>query len=898
VGVIAYVLLAGADPVAASARDWKGVKLRPPPFTPRTGLHLPRAYVQLVESLIHPDPARRPRFAAEVRDRIAELEPGVVEEAAVSSGRAMIAFVSAPTADADTLRPPSQLESAPTQMIPLSQAPTLSTDSSASTLNSRSSGVRTVAPPPPELPFALPAPEVLETTASLVRLRSPQLVARRAEQRLCLELVAKVCSERRPALLSLSGEAGVGKSRVARWLLAEVERRGVMESTAAGYDVSGTSEGLRSALARVFGTNPKNRIQLPSLELEKLEAWLALEAPVRPGHAERIALTTKSLIALSRVRPLVVWFDDAAWSRDGALEVALELLDAEDAPILLVVTLRSGTAEHPQVRARLDALRSHARVLEHDVPRLDPAARREVLSAVAPLRSDVTHELAELLDETPFLLVQLVHDLIESEALVASADGFAPPAGQSVAEIVAARPATRLLSERIAKLVTGFGERAADAEAVLIRAALLGHHFEEKALRAAAKGVRSRFVQTVIAKSLLHGIWRAERGERHRFEHDLLREAMQNRLATRRDRAELLISTAEGLLAAYGVGRPEIHVQAAQLLHEAGDLDAALERLFVAVDDSALLVDPANEEYRKLARSWVEAAPTPGRRARLSALEGTADYFLSRYDSALAHLAEGRVLARQIGDQIIELKCLTAEAGVLFYQSRFSDAGRVAAEVLAACPPGDPQFAEHGMNAAHRLAEIAVLRGELDEAGRLYQLALEYSKHIPGALREPHMALALAELELARGRVDATRVWLDALAPQAHEPESGAWRELYFDTELKWRVCIGQGGEANDEIKARIAELEQRGDVWRLTAFRVLHALAVTELSAAQAASASDAMLLAFDVCSNEKPFTLWALGEVLRRLEALGLSAQASRVRVLIEAQRARFAVASGGPQ
>ena len=81
------------------------------------------------------------------------------------------------------------------------------------------------------------------------------MVGRAAERDEIMALAQGILRDHGARLVLLTGEAGVGKSRIARWGMAEVERRALMHGIAAGYDVSagGMIGGLRHAMRRLVG---------------------------------------------------------------------------------------------------------------------------------------------------------------------------------------------------------------------------------------------------------------------------------------------------------------------------------------------------------------------------------------------------------------------------------------------------------------------------------------------------------------------------------------------------------------------------------------------------------------------------------------------------------------------
>ncbi len=643
-GVIAFVLFSGGDRIPASV-DWRAAKRRPAPrLVPRPGLELSPELIQWVEALLEPSLAKRPRFAAHVLDSFRTFRHGA-RETVVGVSRGLAGLF----AGASTVAMSSDLAS----------ASTIAFDSSSSELGSSGSWTgaegASIAPGTElELPFTLPASDDPVSGASLIRLRQPPFAARDDERGHLLELVERVRSEKRVRVLTLLGEAGVGKSRLARWLLGEVERSGSMEATAAGYDPSGTSDGLRRALARLFGPagawsrsppSPKAwdrwRLEEHVEDVPALRAWVEQSEEALRFHPTKVIdLAVGALVAAAAVHPLYLWLDDVAWARDGALEVVERLLELENVPILIVLTVRSGSAEHPRVRARLKTLRAHPRAEEREVVRMDLAGRAALLAEMAPLAPATSEALARCLDETPLVLVQLVSDLLDSKALVPGPDGYRAPEGRGLSEIVAERSIGRLLAERVGKLISSFGDRASEAESVLIRASLLGQRFDERALwQAARPDIRRRFVQAVIGRSLLYGLLRAEPKSSYRFEHDLLRKAARERIEGRLDRIELLTVTARAILEVHGRTRPEVRTRAALLFREAGALDDALELVFASVHDYGLMSSIAvAEDHRTMAREWIELADTPGRRARLHYATGILRYYSLRYSEGLEEL--------------------------------------------------------------------------------------------------------------------------------------------------------------------------------------------------------------------------------------------------------------------
>lgn len=883
VGAIHYALVSGREPLDPSEGDLRAAKRRPPrTFQPRAGLDVPSELGRYIERMLAPEIRSRPRFVAEVRSVLASLLPRVRESEGLdpasvpSSRRNAVTVVSSPSVQLSLAK--SDLGSAPTAISP---SPQPAGSSSSSSLGSRT---RWTAPPPPlpELPFALPAPPEIQNAASLLRLRPPPLVARSRERTDVLALLERVESSRRTHVLVFVGEAGVGKSRLARWALAEVERSGRMESTAAGYDPSGTSDGLRRALGHLLGPLPSARFALEGVDQERLANWFDTKgSSTQLPLSDRVELAEAVVSSVAALRPLYLWLDDVAWSHDGALDLVERLLSRADLPVAVVMTIRAGALEHPSVRERLTQLRGYAEYLEETLERLDREARRELLAAAAPLAPSTAEQLAEALDETPLLLVQLAQELVATGAFIASREGYVLPPDRSLSELHSARPAASVLEERIAKLLFAFRERASDAERALMVAALSGNRFEESMVVAASDSAQAGFVQVVIGRALLNGVLRTEPNGGYRFEHDLLREAVRERLRARRDRAEILARTARAMLQVYGEQRWEIRVRAARLFEAAGELDTALAYLAdTAMELSLLSWFARSREICEEAAAIVQRQPSERARARLCLAESVRAYFELRYDDGLAEARRGRELALAAGDSIVAARCLGSEASNLFYMRRLAESERAARALLAECRLGDADMAESGLNAAHRVGEIHVLRGDIEGARPYFEKAVEYAESEPGLRRAGYLQLDLAEIDVARGDLAAARARVERCRELAQSPRSGDWREFIHDLDLRLTVREGRGEQALSGIATRIAELEARGDRWRVTAFRLLDAFARAEAGRrSEVPAAVAAFLAAFERCPHEKALSLWLLAELPQRLDALGFPAEAQSV-------------------
>jgi serine/threonine-protein kinase len=899
VGVMLYEFLSGQSPLTGDRSSWQAEKLRPPPpLRARRELSIAPEVGAWVERMLDPNPAGRPRFAAQARRELLEIASGVKERRGPTSARG------APSSS------PSGTHSVASALITASSIVSGFEDPATTPIARDGWWSDSDNPPLPsvtELPFEVPAPAEIGASTVLVSLRPPPLVARERERKLLSGTMASVIVARQPRALVFNGEAGVGKSRLARWALSEVERLGLMEGTAAAYEVSGTSDGLRQLLKRLFGPahqiESRWRLGERGLDLAKLSAFSSseTEAAALP-LSERVALALEALTLASRVFPLFIWLDDVGWARDGTHELVEALLDAKDAPIAIVMTVRAGTAEHPRLKPWLEALARHPHSTQRHIERFSATEIEALLSASAPLAPDVARELSQAVDDTPHGVIQLVQSLIASGELAPSPDGFRPVAGRSVKQLLERAPRASVLSGRVHKLIVGFGEDSQLAERVLLRAGLFGNRFSEAELRESIPNERdSRLIPLVIGQGLLHGILRLEPDLSNRFEHDFVREALLARLAGRNDAAELLRDVAEATLRLRGAQRWDAQVIAGRLLARAGDLDRALELVAEAAMDLGRLASYRQaEELLSEAREWVEAEPNHHRMARLLMAESMLPYFELDLPKAIELNRSAERHASLAGDEHKVTQCLADRADFYYYQHEFGSSERLARKALDRCDRQNPADAYPISFAAFRLAELASLRGELERAREHYELACEFAKKTPLQVKQPDLVgqdlalseLALIDFELAYGDKAAAKKRFDRLSALANDPRSGEWRTLLLETKFRMAVANGRGTELRGEMSAFMSELDGRGDVWRVTSIALLDAIAAAEAKhPPQVSRATDRFLAAFERCSHEKPFTFWALRTLAERLSALGQIQRADAVAKTLEGLRADVA-------
>jgi len=901
-GVLLAFVITDASPFSAGdLQTLAAQKLAGAPAlrAPRPGLEVPPGLGALVERLLAPHPRSRPRFAAEVRSELIDAGERVVDRVPRSAS---------PTRTRDT----RGRSSGDTTLDPSFQSTVFGAPAEPTSAGSI------------VLPAELPAASGPEHGTTLAQLRELALVGRDAERELLESSIATVLGEGGAQVVLLVGEAGIGKSRLARWGLAEVERTGAMEGAAGGYDArgSGAAGGLRHALARLLGMPPPrtargevdpaiaawqwladasvSRISAsggrssqsgdPDLDRARLARFvradtsqetLATEEVVRVAHA--------ALRALGRIRPIYLWLDDVGWSADGALALIERLLEANDTPIVVVATSRDEPASSAEIGQRLARIQAHPRTTYRRLGGLDATALAALAAEVVPLAPGVAESIAALSPDSPLLVISMLREWVAAGVLVDTPDGYTPREGSDVARAVGTRPLMALIEDRVARLIASFGPDASAAEDILVRAALIGARFDAAVLsEAVSERIElAALLDHVLDRALVGGLLRADHGRVLSFDHGLAQEALLARASGPIGRHARL-DVVNALQHRYGKERADIAATVAALLHEAGAADQAWERILTAIEHAAWAGDDdAARRYLELAESWSKQAP--GRRPRTELANARVHYFALRYDAALEALASARALGS--GDPAFTLGCDAFLADILFYQDRLGSSERTARAVLSQVSIDDPESAAIGATTTQRLGDLAILRGELGQALAFRRQSLELTHASNRPWRGRVARLNVAEVLLALGEhAQATELVREVLGEaRAALDEEGI--AACVDSLAHVLLVTGEAVEARELNDPLLARLEARGDLWRLTSARLVDALASVALDPLPELEARvHAFIDAFRRVPHDDAFTLPAGALLAARLLERGLGGLAREIDALFDDRRAQY--------
>jgi ATP/maltotriose-dependent transcriptional regulator MalT len=571
------------------------------------------------------------------------------------------------------------------------------------------------------------------------------LVGREREQRLLREALASAIGGR-GGLVLLAGEAGIGKTALARDLAREAHARSATVLLGRAYDLSEPSP--YGVWLDLLGAVPQSDQPDP---VGDMRAALQPEAGQAAGSQAAIfARVLDGFARLARQRPLVCVLDDLHWADHASLDV-LRFVARQLAalPLLLVGTYRADELadEHPLAKM-LPALVREAEPLRLAVPPLEDEAIRQLVRADYPLAAaDAARLLAYLRERTagnPLYLGELLRTLAE-EGLLRPGGGD----GWALAELAGLRVPT-LLRQLIAERLDRLG---ADARRWLAVAAVIGQEVPLALWSVVAEVPEDDVLALVERATAARVLDATPDGLRVQFHHPLIRQALHDGLAPPQRRA--VHRRVGDLLAASPQPDPDA---VADHLQRAGD-PRAVEWLVKAGNRARRVLAPriAAERYDTALALLPDDRDPAARGWLLSYL--AAALHTDDPHGGIGHLREALRLATLADD-----KALAAYARYLlgFFLSGVGDYRQGIPELVAGVADMEALTPEERLrigNSAHYPGmHLSTLALRLAHVGHFEQArALAVQANARGD--EQHASIALAEINAALGHVAEALSW-------------------------------------------------------------------------------------------------------------------------------------------
>ena len=606
-------------------------------------------------------------------------------------------------------------------------------------------------------------------------------VGRSRELAWCKDLFHDVSDRSRARLLSITGLAGVGKSRliwelekyldglqsdtflhrgrclaygdgIAFWPLAEMmrSRLGLQDDD----DASG--EGLPSRIDRGM-----EALELPAAELPELREALRVLLGVESTAVDRAQLFAgwrRIFELLSERGSVVMVFDDCQWADSGLFDFVESLLDwSSNSPILVITLARPELGER---RPGWGTGRPTATALALEP--LLPKEMEELLSGLVPgLPPSTTAQIVSAAEGIPLYAVELVRALAERGSLARKGERYSLvgevqelPVPASLTALLEARldtlsPRSRSLASRLSVFAGAIPRAAAAAVADL----------PEVELEAGLAELRRAEVLAVRNDALA-----ADRGQ-YVFTQGLLRTAAHDRLG-RLERRTTHLAAAAHLQRAL----PDSGLEVAEAV--ATHLEAALEASAPGEDAEALREEAAEAFARAGARAGAVGAPASSRRCYQRARRlapGSSAAGLWQIQAADAALAAGdyEIALEEVAQPVASTDPNSSDGVTLFAirqralarLGRSDEALEQAREALLAIGdrPPDAQSARLHAEYSALLFTVGQPAAALDEA----ELALTEGQAFQVPFAVARGAEVRAWFLAARGRIEEALVGLE-----------------------------------------------------------------------------------------------------------------------------------------
>ena len=356
----------------------------------------------------------------------------------------------------------------------------------------------------------------------------PILVGRSQEQSL-LYAQLSAAEAGRGGLVILSGEAGIGKTRLANDACDEADRTGTLVLVGHCYDHTETAPyGPWAELLEQYtswGKRPSTARAVAEPNLTHSSSQATLFSEMRGFF-----------FTVAREQPLVILLEDLHWADAASLDLLRFLArQLASVPILLLITYRSDEIprKHPLNRL-VPMLVREALAVRIDLSPLDDDAVGALIEHAYQLPADDTNRLATFIQEraegNPFLVGELLRS-VEGRALLPD------PAGSWTLGALERTHVPVLLRQVIDARLARLG---AEAEALLAVAAIIGQvaplglwarvadtteealfpivekAVEARVIEAATDGLSVRFAHALIREALYDGVLPPRRRVWHR----------------------------------------------------------------------------------------------------------------------------------------------------------------------------------------------------------------------------------------------------------------------------------------------------------------------------------------------------------------------------------------------
>ncbi|MEO5800464.1 MAG: AAA family ATPase, partial [Gemmatimonadales bacterium] len=536
------------------------------------------------------------------------------------------------------------------------------------------------------------------------RVVCPELIGRAAPLATAQHTLGRARDAHGSTLL-ISGEAGIGKSRMVREIVAHARSLGFVSLVGTCFQADRTSPYAPlldlvhvlaattspALAAHCFGPAAAELLALfPELQGIFPDATAA---PARDPEESRRRLhhaMTSAIHQLARTQPVLLVFEDVHWSDDATLDLLRTLArQLVTHRVVLALVFRNDEIESDLARllADLDRARCAADVPLRPLDATECASMlRAIFGPQAIFDQSFVTRLHEATEGNPFFVEEMLKALVVAGDLERSNETWrAKPLDQ----IPIPRSATEAVTRRLAGLST-------EAREVASVAAVAGRRFDFGLVQSVT-GYDDRIVLGAMKELVNAQLVVEESADRFAFRHALSRESLRTQLLAR-ERVTLHRAIAKAIEQQHGGHTDDLDDTLAYHSFEAGSWISAIRYARRAAAHAVALGAP-REALLQLDRAVTasRSAATPIEPALLLA-RGRVHETLGDFPRAHEDFEAALAAARAAGDGLATWEALYA-AGMLWAARDYARAGTYRREALdVARTIGEPRLIARSLN--------------------------------------------------------------------------------------------------------------------------------------------------------------------------------------------------------
>ncbi|MEC9441657.1 MAG: protein kinase [Myxococcota bacterium] len=641
-------------------------------------------------------------------------------------------------------------------------------------------------------------------------------------------------------ILWITGELGVGKSRLADEWLRHMEMNSVTILRGRFREDSAPMEGLRQALSPLFDESKRQSLHLPhnTLQEDLVKDLKGVMEPTqetqesrqqRSGQDWALATIEHTLYALAKRRPTVMLLEDLHWADSFSLRLVerwKEEMATRAIPLVLVFTQRSekAHASHRPTHMNTRAIRAFNYAYDLHLERLADEESEALLDDLLPFEHELRARVVQTARGNPLYLTQIVRYLIEEELLELHQEsarwGISEEHREKLGHELLPPDLRALLMQRV-KVQLSQHRLSAVLDQLLVRGMLLGNRFELRLLKEMLK-VEGRgdleaylddaleaFTQSgVLIPTVLDGRSGLE------FGYEMLRSSLLDE-QPHEEISRLHVLAANAKKTYYEQRDPaQLDLYAHELAHhwsEAGDVERAFAWLMRAAraaeraQDFRQALDYLRQAGQRLSP---ELDPNGEHLLEIRLSEGRMFRFLGEFAPAEDALREAIEETRRVGDTVGEALTGEALAGVLTLVTRYEEA----IDIYDRIQQLYEQFGEEAgvLRCQLGLGEIAGFCGDYPLCEQMFRDIEAQATALGDQSLQARCTFGLAQCAYAKGDLEDA---IDAFRRARKRAESLEDAMLCSEADIEIATCIIANGHVENALSTARMALEVKQSI-------------------------------------------------------------------------------------